>query len=179
MRYTIYIIVFLCLVDCCLLYLYCEVSSQAQRYKIEKENLQESANEEFHKYNESLNLELNLKTILNDDCINEVLMMNGFNDECLLVILSRKTCWSCVENELMEIIALNTPVVFICPENLKNGLNLLSKGKAKILDMESILSLDKLEIFQLTYVKIKEAKCSMVYAPLFGTDLNFIKRLLE
>ena len=55
----------------------------------------------------------------------------------------------------------------------------MSKGKAKILDMESILSLDKLEIFQLTYVKIKEAKCSMVYAPLFGTDLNFIKRLLE
>ena len=120
-----------------------------------------------------------LQEMVEKDSIGGVLIGNRDEENLLLVVLPRNTCWSCVEKELQKVLNLNKNVCFICSDNLKNGLKLLSNGKAKTLSVESILSLDTLDSFQIVYMSVNKGKLSVVYTPLFGTDWTYVKKIVN
>lgn len=178
-KYTIYVIVLLCIADICMLYLYCRVCNEVREYENEVVNLREFQGDLFHKYDKARDLEMHLRDVLHKDSIEVILAENRSEDNLLLVVLPRNTCWSCVEEELQKVLELNKDVFFICPENLKNGIKLLSHGKAKTLSVESILELDKLDSFPIVYMSMKKGELSVIYIPLFGTDWTYVKKLVN
>ena len=178
-KYAVYIIVLLCVADFYLLCLYIGTCKEVRKYENEVENLREFQSDFFQKYSRAQYLEMHLRDVLEKDSIGRVLVEDRDEDNLLLVVLPRKTCWSCVEEELQNVLNLNQNVYFICPENLKNGLKLLSSGKAKTLSVESILSLDTLNLFQIVYITVNKGELSVIYTPLFGTDWTYVKKIIN
>ncbi len=178
-KYVVCIIILLFLADFYLLYLYSGTCNEVRKYESEVEHLREFQSDFFRKYNKAQYLEMHLRDVLEKDSIGGVLIGNRDEENLLLVVLPRNTCWSCVEEELQKVLNLNKNVCFICSDNLKNGLKLLSNGKAKTLSVESILSLDTLDSFQIVYMSVNKGKLSVVYTPLFGTDWTYVKKIVN
>jgi len=179
MKQTIVIIVLLSLVDLGLLYFYNEASDTLRDRNIEIENLRNTEDDLFLRYSESLNLEIELRNFLKNENLDSIMVYDKIDSDCLLVVLSHKTCWTCVEPELRKVLTFNKEVIFICPETFKNGIMMLSDRKYKILTPKSYPLLDKCGLFQSVYVKLENRLISFVYIPWFGVDWNFMNKLVE
>lgn len=154
MKQTIVIIVLLSLVDLGLLYFYNEASDTLRDRNIEIENLRNTEDDLFLRYSESLNLEIELRNFLKNENLDSIMVYDKIDSDCLLVVLSHKTCWTCVEPELRKVLTFNKEVIFICPETFENGIMMLSDRKYKILTPKSYPLLDKCGLFQSVYVKL-------------------------
>ena len=176
-----YIIIALCTIDLILLYTNKAKDDVIQNNMNEIAILKNNDNNSISAYFKSQELDLLIRSEsfhAGLDSAFNILHTNDKNSLYLLVMIPKNACWSCIEEELINVVNCGYNIIFMCPEYLKNAIKMIDNGKCQVISIPPlILNAENFEF--LTYVKINNRQIFNVYIPIYGTQLHYIQKFMK